>query len=54
MSDGRGQHRPRDRSEENTMLNPFEDYAQLREGVRALCKGFKPEYWREIDEQQAF
>jgi acyl-CoA dehydrogenase len=31
-----------------------ERYADIREGVRSLCKEFPPEYWRKCDEQQRY
>ena len=32
----------------------LDDYASLREGVRALCDTFPAEYWREVDEQRGY
>jgi acyl-CoA dehydrogenase len=29
-------------------------FAEIREGVRALCKEFPPEYWRRADELQRY
>lgn len=29
-------------------------YAEIREGVRALCGQFEPSYWRRVDEEQGY
>jgi len=36
------------------MPEPFEDYSHVREGVRALCKSFSAEYWRDVDERRGY
>jgi acyl-CoA dehydrogenase len=33
---------------------PQDDYAEIRESVRALCAKFPGEYWREIDRERAY
>ena len=36
------------------MSEAFEDYSHVREGVRALCKLFEAEYWRDVDERRGY
>jgi acyl-CoA dehydrogenase len=31
-----------------------DDFADIRESVRAICEGFPGSYWRELEEQQAY
>ena len=31
-----------------------EDFAEIRESVRAICQGFPGEYWRKLEDQQAY
>ncbi len=31
------------------MIAPEEEYAEIRAGVRALCAGFPPSYFRALD-----
>ena len=31
-----------------------EDFADIREGVRAICQGFPGSYWRELEDRQAY
>ena len=33
---------------------PQDDYAEIRESVRALCAKFPGEYWREVDRERAY
>jgi alkylation response protein AidB-like acyl-CoA dehydrogenase len=33
---------------------PHDDYADIRESVRALCAKFPGEYWRELDRERAY
>ncbi len=37
-----------------TFTDPKEAYPDIREGVRALCAGFPPEYHRKVDEARAY
>lgn len=36
------------------MSSPREDYADIRESVRALCARFPGEYWRDLDRERAY
>ena len=36
------------------MSHQPEDYLHVRQGVRALCKTFSAEYWREVDERRGY
>ena len=31
-----------------------EDFAEIRESVRAICQGFPGEYWRKLEDEQAY
>lgn len=36
------------------MIQPEEDYGEIRAGVRALCAGFPPAYFRELDSRREY
>ena len=36
------------------MIAPQEEYAEIRDGVRALCAGFPPSYFRELDARREY
>ena len=36
------------------MLHASDDHQEIREAIRALCGGFPPEYFREVDEQRGY
>ena len=36
------------------MIAPEEEYAEIRDGVRALCAGFPPSYFRELDARREY
>jgi len=36
------------------MTGPQDNYADIRESVRALCARFSDEYWRELDRERAY
>ena len=38
----------------NKTAAPQDDYADIRESVRALCAKFPGEYWREVDRERAY
>jgi acyl-CoA dehydrogenase len=37
-----------------TLMALGEDYADIRDGVRAICEGFPGEYWRKLEDEQAY
>jgi acyl-CoA dehydrogenase len=36
------------------MINPPASYAEIREGVRAVCSQFPAEYHRKVDEEPGY
>ena len=36
------------------MIAPEEEYAEIRDGVRALCARFPPAYFRELDARRGY
>ncbi len=46
-------------TQDNTALTDIsvslgEDYPEIRESVRRICKDFPGEYWRDLDERSAY
>ena len=39
---------------DRTVLQPGDDYPEIRDGVRRICADFPGSYWRELDEREAY
>ncbi len=36
------------------MSERHDEFAEIRDGVRALCEKFPGEYWRELDRERSY
>ena len=43
-----------DSIEQDVTVALGEDYPELRDAVRRICRGFQPEYWRKLDEERGY